>query len=72
MVICLRLVLFPLFLNAMLFFASTCCRPKLLDYLSPEEVREQTKRHIFTTMGHFRDRIKVWDVVNEALAPDGK
>eukprot|EP00957_Ditylum_brightwellii_P072315 5496554-Ditylum_brightwellii.AAC.1 len=22
-------------------------------------------------MGHFRGRIKVWDVVNEALAPDG-
>jgi GH35 family endo-1,4-beta-xylanase len=30
------------------------------------------RRHIFTTMGHFRGRIKVWDVVNEALAPDGK
>ena len=46
-------------------------RPQLLEDLSPEEVREQVKRHIYTTMGHFRDRIHVWDVVNEALAPDG-
>ena len=46
-------------------------RPQLLEELSPEEVREQVKRHIYTTMGHFRDRIHVWDVVNEALAPDG-
>jgi hypothetical protein len=22
-------------------------------------------------MAHFRDRIKIWDVVNESLAPDG-
>lgn len=45
--------------------------PQVLEDLSPEEVREQLRRHIFTTMGHFRGRIKVWDVVNEALAPDG-
>mmetsp|Transcript_13162 Transcript_13162/g.27849 ORF Transcript_13162/g.27849 Transcript_13162/m.27849 type:complete len:502 (+) Transcript_13162:205-1710(+) len=45
--------------------------PKLLEDLAPEEVREQVRRHIFTTMGHFRGRIKVWDVVNEALAPNG-
>jgi endo-1,4-beta-xylanase len=45
--------------------------PKLLEDLSPEDVREQLRRHIFTTMGHFRGRIQVWDVVNEALAPDG-
>ena len=47
-------------------------RPKLLEDLAPEEVREQVRRHIFTTMGHFRGRIKVWDVVNEALAPNGE
>jgi len=41
------------------------------DMLTPEQVGEQLKRHIFTTMGHFRGRIMVWDVVNEALAPDG-
>jgi endo-1,4-beta-xylanase len=44
---------------------------EILETMPPEQVREQLKRHIFTTMGHFRDRIKVWDVVNEALAPDG-
>jgi len=45
--------------------------PPLVEDLSPEEVREQLRRHIFTTMGHFRGRIKMWDVVNESLAPDG-
>jgi endo-1,4-beta-xylanase len=44
---------------------------EILEELSPEQVREQLKRHIFTTMGHFRGRVEVWDVVNEALAPDG-
>jgi GH35 family endo-1,4-beta-xylanase len=45
--------------------------PTFLEEMSPEDVREQLRRHIFTTMGHFRGRIMVWDVVNEALAPDG-
>lgn len=44
---------------------------EILEEMTPEQVREQLKRHIFTTMGHFRGRIKVWDVVNEALSPDG-
>lgn len=44
----------------------------ILENLSPAQVEEELKRHIFTTMGHFRGRIKVWDVVNEALAPDGQ
>jgi GH35 family endo-1,4-beta-xylanase len=43
----------------------------LLEPMSPDQVRTQLKRHIFTTVGHFRGRISVWDVVNEALAPDG-
>jgi endo-1,4-beta-xylanase len=43
----------------------------LLEEMSPNEVREQLRRHIYTTMGHYRGRIKEWDVVNEALAPDG-
>ena len=25
----------------------------------------------FKSLGHFRGRIKIWDVVNESLAPDG-
>jgi endo-1,4-beta-xylanase len=45
--------------------------PDFLEELSSEEIREQLRRHIFTTMAHFRGRIQIWDVVNEALAPDG-
>lgn len=45
--------------------------PKFLENLTSSEVREQLKRHIFAVMGYYRGRIKVWDVVNEALAPDG-
>ena len=44
---------------------------ELLEPLTPHQVKEELKRHIYTTMGHFKGRIKVWDVVNEALAPDG-
>lgn len=43
----------------------------ILETMSPQQVSEQVRRHIFTTMGHFRGRIQVWDVVNESLAPDG-
>lgn len=45
--------------------------PEFVKSMSSDEIKEQLKRHIFTTMAHFRDRIKVWDVVNESLAPDG-
>lgn len=45
--------------------------PAFLEDMEPQKVRSQLKQHIFTTMAHFRGRIKVWDVVNEALAPDG-
>ena len=65
---CLSLIFFC----HLYFHESTWNRPQLLEDLSPCDVREQLRRHIFTTMGHFRGRIKVWDVVNEALAPDGK
>jgi endo-1,4-beta-xylanase len=44
---------------------------EFLESLTPMQVEEEMKRHIFTTMGHFRGRIKMWDVVNEALSPDG-
>jgi endo-1,4-beta-xylanase len=46
--------------------------PPILKELDPERVREETRRHIFTVVGHFRGRIKVWDVVNEPLSPDGE
>jgi len=45
--------------------------PEYVEEMSSERIREELKRHIFTTMGHFRGRIKCWDVVNESLAPDG-
>lgn len=45
--------------------------PSFLKDLEPMEIRKQLKRHIFTMMAHFRGRIRVWDVVNEPLAPDG-
>lgn len=45
--------------------------PKFVEDLEPSVLREQLKRHIFTCMGHFKGRIGTWDVVNEALAPDG-
>lgn len=45
--------------------------PSFLEDLPPDEVKEQLRRHIYTTMGHYRGRIDQWDVVNEALAPDG-
>lgn len=45
--------------------------PEYVEKLSSEKIREELKRHIYTTMAHFRGRIKMWDVVNESLAPDG-
>jgi endo-1,4-beta-xylanase len=45
--------------------------PPFLEDMSPDDVRDAVKRHIFATMGYFRDRITMWDVVNEALASDG-
>jgi len=45
--------------------------PGFVEELEGEVVREELRRHIFTTVGHFRGRIKTWDVVNESLAPDG-
>jgi endo-1,4-beta-xylanase len=44
---------------------------ELLETMSPIEVSSAVKRHIFTTMGYYIDRIMIWDVVNEALAHDG-
>ena len=45
--------------------------PKCLQDLSCAELQKHLKRHIFTVVNYFKDRIRVWDVVNEALAPDG-
>lgn len=45
--------------------------PKFVQEMPPALLREQLKRHIYTCMSHFKGRISTWDVVNEALAPDG-
>ena len=45
--------------------------PAWLDELDGKQCAEALRRHIFTTCGHFRGRVESWDVVNEALAPDG-
>jgi GH35 family endo-1,4-beta-xylanase len=44
---------------------------KVLKQLSDADFATAVKVHIFMVMGHFKGRIKEWDVVNEALAPDG-
>lgn len=38
---------------------------------SREELLLRMREHIHTVMGRYRGRIKVWDVVNEALADNG-
>jgi endo-1,4-beta-xylanase len=45
--------------------------PAWLEDLDGAQCAEALRRHIFTTCGHFRGRVESWDVVNEALAPDG-
>ncbi|GMH60435.1 hypothetical protein TrRE_jg2886 [Triparma retinervis] len=45
--------------------------PKFINDLPPAEFSKVVRNHIFTVMRHFRGRVRQWDVVNEALAPDG-
>ncbi len=35
-----------------------------------QQVEEAMRRHIQTVMGHYRDRVVAWDVVNEAIMTD--
>ncbi len=37
-----------------------------------EEARTFLRRHIFTVVGRYRERIDEWDVVNEAVEKDGR
>jgi endo-1,4-beta-xylanase len=39
--------------------------------LGREALLERMKDHIFTVMGRYKGRIHGWDVVNEAIVPDG-
>ena len=39
--------------------------------LGREALLDRMKEHIFTVMGRYRGRIHGWDVVNEAILPDG-
>lgn len=39
--------------------------------VSAKVLRKRIKEHIFTLLGHFRGRVKAWDVVNEAFEDDG-
>jgi endo-1,4-beta-xylanase len=40
--------------------------------LGREALLERMKDHIFTVMGRYKGRIHGWDVVNEAIVPDGQ
>jgi len=40
--------------------------------LNREALLERMKKHIFTVMGRYKGRIQGWDVVNEAIMPDGQ
>jgi len=40
--------------------------------LSRDALLERMKEHIFTVMGRYKGRIHGWDVVNEAIIPDGR
>jgi endo-1,4-beta-xylanase len=38
---------------------------------SPDDMKAILQNHIQTTVGHFKGKLYSWDVVNEAVAPDG-
>jgi endo-1,4-beta-xylanase len=39
--------------------------------VSPEVLKERMKKHIYTVVGHFKGRVRGWDVVNEAFEDNG-
>jgi endo-1,4-beta-xylanase len=45
--------------------------PSWLESLSPDGLRRAVADHIQAVVGHYRGRVRAWDVVNEAVADDG-
>jgi len=45
--------------------------PSYLEGMDAPTLRKEMRRHIFTVIGRYKHEIKMWDVVNESLAPDG-
>jgi len=50
--------------HALLWHGAT---PTWVEELSPPELRLAVEDHIRTVVGHYRGRVDVWDVVNEAI-----
>ncbi len=46
--------------------------PGWVEQLGPKDLRRATRERIRTLMGHWKDDIGVWDVVNEPIADDGR
>jgi len=40
--------------------------------VTPEVLKERMRKHIYAVVGRYKDRIKGWDVVNEAFLDNGK
>lgn len=47
------------------------CVDSLGNNVSPEELKERMRNHIYTIMGRYKGRIQGWDVLNEAVSDDG-
>jgi endo-1,4-beta-xylanase len=45
--------------------------PSWVGTLSPRDLHDAMANHIHAVAGHYRDHVAAWDVVNEAIAPDG-
>jgi endo-1,4-beta-xylanase len=39
--------------------------------VTPEVLKERMRQHIYTVVGHYKGRVKGWDVVNEAFEDNG-
>lgn len=50
--------------HALLWHSAT---PAWVNSLSPSELRAAVQDHIRTVVGHYRGRVRAWDVVNEAI-----